>query len=168
MDTVVRGKAWTFGNDINTESIMRSGADWSAELAVSTCLKYYDPEFAVKVQKGDVIVAGTNFGNSSSRPAAEVLVFLGVSCIICESSARIFFRNTWNIGIPVLECPGITQHISKGDDIEVDIGTGKITNHTTGASAQAESPISLLVERWQAGGMIEYVKKHKEDYPALA
>jgi len=168
MESLVKGKAWTFGNNINTESIMRSGADWSAELAVSTCLTFYDPEFAKNVQKGDMIIAGTNFGNSSSRPAGEVLLFLGVSCVICETCARIFFRNTWNIGVPILECPGITEIVNKGDEMEVDIITGRITNLTTGASVQAEPPIPLLVERWQAGGMVEYVKKNKENYPALA
>ncbi len=167
MNTVVKGNAWTFGDNINTESIMRSGADWSAELAVPTCLTFYDPDFSKSVQKGDMIVAGKNFGNSSSRPAAEVLVFLGVSCIICDSCSRIFFRNTWNIGIPVLECPGITGMVSKGDKLEANIETGEIKNLTTGAVVQADSPIPLLVDRWRAGGMMEYVKQHKEDYPGL-
>jgi 3-isopropylmalate/(R)-2-methylmalate dehydratase small subunit len=110
-------------------------------VAAETCLKFYDPEFSVKVQKGDVLVAGKNFGNSSSRLGGQVLVYLGVACVICDSSSRIFFRNTWNIGLPVLECPGITKLVNKGDELEVDILTRAIKNLTTGAVAQAEKPL---------------------------
>ena len=167
METVVKGKAWTFGDNINAESMMRTGSDFDPSLAVDTCLKFYDPDFSKNMQKGDVIVAGANFGNSSSRPAGQVLQYMGISCVLCESSARIFFRNTWNIGVPVLECKGITKIVNKGDDIEVDISTGEIKNLTTGALAQAEEPIGLLVERWQHGGMVGWMKAHREDYPGL-
>ncbi|MFP3156057.1 3-isopropylmalate dehydratase small subunit [Lachnospiraceae bacterium ZAX-1] len=167
MNSVVKGKAWTFGDNINTESIMRTGSDWNPKLGVDTCLKYYDPEFPTNAKPGDLIVAGTNFGNSSSRPAGEVLQVMGISVVICESCARIFFRNTWNIGVPVLECPGITKLIKKGDEVEVDIATGKIKNVTTGKTAQADTPIDLLVQRWEVGGMVEWVKLHKESYPGL-
>jgi 3-isopropylmalate/(R)-2-methylmalate dehydratase small subunit len=168
MGAVVKGKAWTFGDNINTESIMRTGSDWNPGLAADTCLKFYDPDFAKNVQKGDVIVAGINFGNSSSRPAGQVLQYLGVSAVICESCARIFFRNTWNIGVPVLECPGITKIVGKGDEIEVDISAGTIKNLTNGKSAQADKPIDLLVQRWQAGGMVGWVKAHRDEYPGLS
>jgi len=124
VETVVKGKAWTFGDNINAESMMCTGSDWDASLAVDTCLKFYDPDFSKNMEKGDIIVAGTNFGNSSSRPAGQVLQYMGVSCVICESSASIFFRNTWNIGVPVLECKGITEIINKGDKVEADISTG--------------------------------------------
>jgi len=167
METVVRGKAWTFGDNINAESIMRTGADTDPELAAKTCLTFYDPEFNQKVQKGDVIVAGKNFGNSSSRPATQVLQYLGVSCVICESCARIFFRNSWNIGVPILECKGITEIINRGDEIEADIITGKVKNLTTGDEIDAAKPIKLLVQRWQHGGMVEWIRAHREDYPGL-
>ena len=167
METVVRGKAWTFGDNINAESIMRTGADFDPSLAAETCLKFYDPEFAQNVKNGDVIVAGRNFGNSSSRPAGQVLQYLGVSCIICESCARIFFRNTWNIGLPILECSGITEMIAKGDEVEVDIMTGRVINISTGVEAQTEQPVEILVQRWQHGGMIGWIKAHREDYPGL-
>ena len=168
MDTVVKGKAWTFGDNINTESIMPTGTDFDPSLAADKVLKFYDPEFAPNVKPGDIVVAGTNFGNSSSRAAGQVFVYIGVPVIICESSARIFFRNSWNIGIPILECPGITKLVGKGDILEVNIETGKIKNITTGDEAQADKPIDLLVERWKAGGMIEWIKSHRNEYETLA
>ena len=167
METVVKGKAWTFGDNINAESIMRTGTDWDASLAAETCLAYYDPEFCKKMQKGDVIVAGANFGNSSSRPAGLVLQYLGVSCVVCESCASIFFRNTWNMGVPILECKGISKLVSKGDEVQVDISTGKVKNLTTGAEAQSEEPIPQLVDRWRHGGMVGWVNAHRDDYAGL-
>lgn len=164
MGKVYRGKAWTFGDNINTESIMASTADHGAHLPIESCLKFYDPEFAEKMSPGDFIVAGLNFGNSSSRPAALVLKAMGVRAVICESSARIFYRNTWNIGVPVLECPGITAMAKKGDELDVDIESGIIKNLSNGKEAQALPPIPLLLERWKSGGMIEWIKKNPELY----
>lgn len=168
MDTIRSGKAWVFGDDVNSESIMATGTDFNPALAAKSCLAFYDESFHSDVQPGDVIVAGRNFGNSSSRPAGKVLKYLGVSAILCESSGRIFFRNTWNIGVPILECPGINRLFSKGDQVEVDISTGKIRNLTTGAEAQAAKPIPILVERWAAGGMIDWINCHRENYDTLA
>lgn len=167
METIMRGKAWAFGDNINTESIMATGTDFDPAQAAKTCLAFYDPEFPEQVQKGDFIVAGCNFANSSSRPAGRVLKYLGVSAVICESCARIFFRNTWNIGVPILECPGITDLVKKGDEIEVDLDTGKIRNLTTGAEIQASKPIELLVDRWRAGGMIKWIQANRDHYDTL-
>ena len=167
MDTIARGKAWTFGDNVNTESIMATGLDFDPEMAAKTCLSFYDPEFPDNVQKSDFVVAGENFANSSSRPAGRVLKFLGISAVICESCARIFFRNTWNIGVPILECRGITKIVKKGDELEVDLEKGEIKNVSTGTVAQAEKPISVLVERWKAGGMIAWINSHRELYDTL-
>jgi 3-isopropylmalate/(R)-2-methylmalate dehydratase small subunit len=167
MDTVKRGKAWTFGDNVNSESIMATGTDFDPILASKTSLAFYDKEFPVNVKPGDIIVAGKNFGNSSSRPAGRALKYLGVAAILCESSGAIFYRNTWNIGVPILECPNINKIISKGDEVEVDIATGLIKNLTTGATAQADDPIPVLVERWAEGGMIEWVKSRREKYDTL-
>ena len=168
MDTIIQGRAWTFGDNVNAESMMRTGSDFDPSLAAETCLRFYDPDFAGNVKKGDIIVAGVNFGNSSSRPAGQVLQYLGVSCIICESSSSIFFRNTWNIGIPVLECKGITDIVNKFDEVQVDVSTGIVKNMATNAERQAEKPIDLLVERWKCGGMVGWIKAHREDYPGLS
>lgn len=167
MDTIFRGKAWVFGPNVNTEAIMATGTDFNPELAADSCLAFYDPEFPKGVKKGDVVVAGRNFANSSSRPAGKVLKYLGVSAIICESCARIFFRNTWNIGVPVLECPGITDMVAKGDEIEVNVETGEIKNLTNGKTAGAGKTIDVLLERWSAGGMIEWVKQNRDRYDTL-
>ena len=167
MNTIMRGKAWVFGDHINTESIMATGTDFDPELAAATCLEHYDPEFAKGVKPGDILVAGCNFGNSSSRGGGKVLKFLGVSAVVCESSARIFFRNTWNIGVPVLECPGISKMVSKGDEVEVNVETGEIKNLTSGKTAKADKIIDLLVKIWSAGGMIEWVKQNRNSYATL-
>ena len=167
MDTVRRGKAWVFGDDVNSESIMATGTDFNPALAAQSCLLFYDESFHKEVQPGDVIVAGRNFGNSSSRPAGKVLKYLGVSAILCESSGRIFFRNTWNIGVPILECPGINKMFEKGDEVEVDIATGRIKNLRTGEEAVAAKPIPVLVERWAAGGMIDWINKRRDKYDTL-
>ena len=167
MDNIVKGKAWTFGDNINTESIMPTGTDFDAALAAPITLKFYDPEFAENVKPGDIVVGGANFGNSSSRPAGKVFKYIGVPVLIVESAARVFFRNTWNIGVPILECPDITKLVNKGDILEVEITSGKIKNLTTGVDIQAEKPGDILIGRWKAGGMVGWVKSHKEDYPGL-
>ena len=167
MNNVLKGKAWTFGANINAESIMPTGTDLDPARAATMCLVHYDPEFHKKVQPGDMVVAGPNFGNSSSRSAGRVFKHLNVSVIICETSARIFFRNTWNIGVPVLECPDITSIVNKGDELEVDLETGEIKNLTTGAAARAAPTIPLLVDRWRAGGMIEWVKQNRDKYDTI-
>ena len=167
MDYIVSGKAWVFGSNVNTESIMATGTDFNPEIAAETCLSFYDPEFPKGVAPGDIVVAGNNFANSSSRPAGKVFKYLGVSAIICDSCARIFFRNTWNIGVPVLECPGITDMVSKGDDIVVNVETGEIKNLSTGKTTRSGNTIEILLERWRAGGMIEWVKKNRNLYDTL-
>ena len=167
MGTVYKGKAFTFGDNVNTESIMASAADHGAHLPIAECLRFYDPRFASEMAPGDFIVAGKNFGNSSSRPAALVLKAMGLRAVICESSARIFYRNTWNIGVPVLECPGVTSMAERGDMLEVEIVSGKIRNLSNGKETQARPPIALLLDRWEAGGMIEWIKQHPEMYPTV-
>ncbi|MDR2163883.1 MAG: 3-isopropylmalate dehydratase small subunit [Clostridiales Family XIII bacterium] len=167
MGKVYQGKAFTFGDNVNTESIMASSADHGAHLPIAECLRFYDPNFAKEMSSGDFIVAGKNFGNSSSRPAALVLKAMDLRAIICESSARIFYRNTWNIGVPVLECPGVLSIVERGDELAVDIENGQIKNLTNGKEIQAEAPIPLLLERWEVGGMIEWIKQHPENYPTV-
>lgn len=164
---ILKGKAWVFGDNINTESIMPTGTDLDPGLAVGQVLEYYDPEFPKGVQKGDFIVAGKNFGASSSRPAGEVLKLVGVGAVICETASRIFFRNTWNIGVPVLQCAGITEKVKKHDQLEVNIVTGEIVNVNSGEKIQAEPTIPLLLERWEVGGMLNWIKANKKQFPTI-
>lgn len=162
------GIAWTFGDHINTEAILGSGKEENWGSAMDGVLAYYDPEFARKVKTGDFIVAGRNFGTSSGRPAGEILRQKGVKAVICESSSMIFYRNTWNIGLPVLQCPGILGKVKKGDEIEVDIEAGTIKNMKTGEVMQAEETPWILLEIYRQGGMLGWIKGRRTEYKTLA
>jgi 3-isopropylmalate/(R)-2-methylmalate dehydratase small subunit len=163
----ITGQAWVFGDNINTESIMPTGTDLDPSLAVGHVLEFYNPDFPKKVQPGDFIVAGHNFGMSSSRPAGEVLKMVGVGAVICESSGRIFYRNTWNMGVPVLQCPGITGKVETGDKLEVDIVEAEIKIPAKGEVIKAEPTIPILLERWEAGGMVPWIKQNADRFPTI-
>ena len=162
-----RGKAWTFGDHINTESIMASGKEHKREWAREHVLEYYDPEFPKKVQPGDFIVTGRNFGASSGRPAGEVLVDKGVKAVICESAGRVFYRNTWNMGMPILQCPGIRSKVEKGDELEVDVDKGTIKIMKTGEVLQAEETPWILLDIYHQGGMVGWIKSRRKEYKTL-
>lgn len=120
-----------------------------------------DPNFSKKVRKGDIIVAGKNFGCGSSREQAPlVLKHVGISLIIAESFARIFYRNAFNIGLPLLICKGITKATDEGDELEVDVSTGRIRNLTKGIELHANPIPDFLMEIVNSGGLSEYYKKH--------
>jgi 3-isopropylmalate/(R)-2-methylmalate dehydratase small subunit len=165
--TATRGRAWTFGDHVNTETILASGKeeDWGS--AMDHVLEFYDPEFPKKVKPGDFIVAGRNFGNSSGRPAGEILKGKGVRAILCESSARVFYRNTWNMAVPVLQCPGILAKVKKGDEIEVDAEAGTIKNLRTGEMMQAEETPWILLDIYRQGGMLGWIKSRRREYATL-
>ncbi len=162
-----RGSAWTFGDHINTESILGSGKEENWESAMDSVLAYYDPEFPKKVKTGDFIVAGRNFGASSGRPAGEILKAKGVRAIICDSASMVFYRNTWNIGLPVLQCPGILKDVEKGDEIEVDVETGTIKVLRTGKVLQAEETPWILLDIYRQGGMLGWIKSRRGEYKTL-
>ena len=163
---VYKGHAWTFGDDINTESIMPSHVNHDAKKAAEICLEYYDPEFPKKAQPGDFVVAGKNFGNSSSRPAASTFRAMQISAVICESAARIFDRSSWAMGIPVIQCEGISGFVNKGDEIEVNVVTGLIKNLTTKKEIQAKKTPAIQLEQFLrgTGGTVQWIKDHPEEY----
>ncbi len=164
----IRGRSWTFGDHINTESILASkGAAGSKDGAKDHVLEFYDPEFAKKVQPGDFIVTGRNFGASSGRPAGEVLKDKGVGAIICESAGRVFYRNTWNMGLAVLQCPGISSKVEKGDELEVDIEAGTIKILKTGEVLQAEETPWILLDIYHQGGMVGWIKSRRHEYKTI-
>lgn len=165
---VTRGNAWTFGDNINTESILGSGKEENWDSALNSVLAYYDPEFPLKVQKGDFIVAGRNFGASSGRPAGEILKAKGVKAVICESAGMVFYRNTWNIGVPVLQCPGILTKVARGDQIAVDVETGVIEITKNGETLQAEETPWILLDIFRQGGMLGWIKSRRQEYKTLA
>ena len=165
--TATRGRAWIFGDHINTESILASGRERDLEWAKEHVLEYYDPEFPKMMQPGDFIVAGRNFGASSGRQAGRVLKVKGVGAVICDSAGRVFYRNTWNMALPVLQCPGIRSKVEKGDELEVDIEKETIKILRTGEVFKTVETPMILKEIYQKGGMLDWIKSRRHIYATL-
>lgn len=156
------GKAWRFGNDIDTDVIIpaRYLTKDDPEHLAAHCMEDADAQFAQKVKAGDVIVGGKNFGCGSSREHAPLAIkAAGVKVVIADSFGRIFFRNSLNIGMPILECPEAVVGIENGDEVEVDLKTGKIENVTKGTSYQANPFPKFMQELINLGGLMPYVKE---------
>lgn len=160
-DSFLKGKTWRFGKDVDTDLIIPArylNSSDPAELA-SHCMEDADPGFAAKVAAGDIIVALKNFGCGSSREHAPIAIkAAGISCVIAASFARIFYRNAINIGLPILESPEASAAIAAGDEVEVDLTSGRITDVTKGLTFQAIPFPPFMQELIHAGGLIEYVK----------
>jgi len=158
----VKGAAWKFGDNINTDLIIPArylNTTDALELAAH-CMEDVDPEFVSKVSPGDIIVAGENFGCGSSREHAPIAIkAAGISCVIARSFARIFFRNSINIGLPVFECPEAVREISQGDEVEVDMAAGTIRDLTTGKTCSVAPFPEELRGIISAGGLMNYVSK---------
>lgn len=162
----MKGKAWKFGDDVDTDLILpgrylilKDENDLAA-CAMEGC----DPEFAKKVQPGDIIVGGRNFGCGSSREHAPIaLKGVGVSAVVAESFARIFYRNSINIGLPLIEIKGISKHISQGDELEIDMKKDILKNLTTGGEFNIKGLPSFMVEILNKGGLIPYLKDHIDE-----
>lgn len=159
--SILKGKAWRFGNDVDTDLIIPArylNTSDPKELAAH-CMEDADPTFASKVKPGEMIVAGKNFGCGSSREHAPIAIkAAGVSCVIAASFARIFYRNAINIGLPILESPEASAAIAEGNEVQVDLNTGTITDLTTGKTYQAVPFPPFMQQLINAGGLIEYVK----------
>ena len=157
----LKGKVHKFGADVNTDVIIPArylNVSDSGELA-KHCMEGIDSEFATKVEKGDMIVATTNFGCGSSREHAPLAIkACGVSCIIARSFARIFFRNAINIGLPLLECPEAVNETEAGDILEVNLSRGEIRNISRGKTFIAKPYPEFMMGIINAGGLIEYTK----------
>jgi len=157
----LKGKVHKFGADVNTDVIIPArylNVSDPGELA-KHCMEGIDSEFATKVEKGDMIVATTNFGCGSSREHAPLAIkACGVSCIIARSFARIFFRNAINIGLPLLECPEAVNETEAGDILEVNLSRGEITNISRGKTFIAKPYPEFMMGIINAGGLIEYTK----------
>ena len=160
------GNVHKFGADIDTDAIIPArylNTSDPAELA-KHCMEDADSEFMKKMNKGDIIVAEKNFGCGSSREHAPIAIkAAGISCIIAKSYARIFYRNSFNMGLPILECPEAVDGISPGDALEVNTDSGTIINKTTGKSYSAQPIPPFMQELIEAGGLMKYVKAKKED-----
>src|SRR3989338_1643041 len=157
-----KGRCYKFGDDINTDEIIPArylNTTDKAELA-KHCMEDADKSFAKKVKPGDIIVAGKNFGCGSSREHAPISIkAAGVSCVIAKSFARIFYRNSFNMGLPIFESADASKKIKEGDEIELGPSTGVIHNLTKKEKYQAR-PIPLFMQELiNAGGLMNYVKR---------
>lgn len=153
------GRVFKYGDNVDTDVIIPArylNATDGMELA-KHCMEDIDKEFVNKVQKGDIIVANKNFGCGSSREHAPLAIkCAGVSCVIAETFARIFYRNAINIGMPIIECPEAAKNIEDGDEVEIDFDSGLITNKTKGQSYQGQAFPPFMQKIIEAGGLIKY------------
>ena len=159
----MKGTAWKFGNDIDTDIIVpgRYLIYTDEERLSKHCMEGLDPDFDKKCKKGDFIVAGTNFGCGSSREHAPIaLKGVGVAAVIAESFARIFYRNATNVGVPLLEAPGISKLIEDGEEIEVDMENATITS-SNGETLTFKKLPPFMLEILEQGGLIEYLKNKR-------
>ncbi|MFA7125048.1 MAG: 3-isopropylmalate dehydratase small subunit [Sphaerochaetaceae bacterium] len=156
-----RGKAFRYGDNVDTDVIIPArylNTSVAAELAAH-CMEDIDPQFIKQVKPGDLIVADKNFGCGSSREHAPLAIkTAGVSCVIAASFARIFYRNSINIGLPILECPEAAKGISSQDVVEVDFSTGVINNITTGKQWQAEPFPAFIQKMISSNGLVDYLR----------
>ena len=156
-------KVYKYGNNVDTDVIIPARYLNTAdpdELA-SHCMEDIDKDFADTVQSGDIIVAENNFGCGSSREHAPIAIKAsGIKCVIANTFARIFFRNSINIGLPILECPEAVANTDSGDELSVDFTTGKITNVTKGKTFQAEPFPPFMRKIIDANGLIGYISKN--------
>ena len=158
---MIQGKVIKYGDNIDTDVIIPArylNTSDPAELA-KYCMKDLDETFTERVRQGDIMVAGRNFGCGSSREHAPIAIKAsGISLVIAETFARIFYRNAINIGLPILECPEAARDIAEGDEIRVDVKSGKIENMTTGKVYHAEPFPEFMQEIMKSDGLIEYVR----------
>jgi len=159
---VLKGSAWTFGRDVDTDLIIpaRYLNMKTAEELGQYCMYDADPEFSKKITPGDIVVAKENFGCGSSREHAPIaLKGAGVSVVIAKSFARIFYRNAFNTGLPILVAPDAVDGITEGDELEVDMSTGEIRDLTSQKTYKAEPLPPFMRELVEAGGLLPYLKK---------
>ncbi len=127
-------------------------------------LEGYDPEFPEKVEAGDILVADRNFGCGSSREHAPLAIKgAGVPVVVAESFARIFYRNAVNVGLPVLQVEGVTDHVEEGDEVTVDLEDGTVTNERTGETVQGEPVSGKALEILEAGGLVEVTRRKLQE-----
>lgn len=157
-----QGTAFRYGDNVDTDVIIPArylNTSDPKELAAH-CMEDIDASFIERVKNGDIMVADRNFGCGSSREHAPLaLKAAGISCVIAASFARIFYRNSINIGLPILECPEAVAGIKAGDTVSVDFSTGVITNESTGASWSSEPFPPFIQKMISADGLINYLKK---------
>ena len=157
----ISGKVLKYGNDVNTDVILpaRYLSLTSLEDLAKHCMEDIDENFASTHSKGDIIIAGENFGCGSSREHAAIAIkSSGISCVVAKSFARIFFRNAVNIGLPILECPQAVEEIENGHIVELELETGTVHNITTGKSYQGLPFPTFICNILESGGLLNSIK----------
>jgi 3-isopropylmalate/(R)-2-methylmalate dehydratase small subunit len=161
----IEGKVFKYGHNVDTDVIIPArylNTSDPDELA-KYCMMDIDENFVKDVEEGDIIVGEKNFGCGSSREHAPIAIkAAGVSCVIAKTFARIFYRNSINIGLPIIECPEAVDGIDAGDKVSVDLDTGMITNETKGTTFQGEAFPEFMQEIIEANGLVNYVNKTLE------
>ena len=159
---ILRGRVWKFGDDVDTDVII------PVKYCISTdpqelgkhCMEGIAPDFAKKVRRGDMIVANKNFGCGSSRePAPIAIKAIGISCIIAKTFARIFYRNAFNVGLPLLESEDAADHIEEGHEVEIDLDTGEIRDLYLRQSFQAKPIPPFMQDLLRNGGLMNHLAK---------
>lgn len=160
------GNAIKYGSNVDTDVIIpaRYLASQDHKELASHCMEDLDKDFVKKVKPGDIIIAENNFGCGSSREHAPIAIKAsGISCVIAKSFARIFYRNSINIGLPILECPAAVEGTAEGDELEIDFDSGIVTNITKNKSYKAEPFPEFIKEIISAGGLMASIKGAKND-----
>jgi 3-isopropylmalate/(R)-2-methylmalate dehydratase small subunit len=157
---VFQGRCWKFGNNIPTDAMTPPHVMFKTPKEMAAfVLETLNPEFPKRVQPGDILVAGRNFGCSSGRAlAAKALQATGIGAVVAELFSRTFYRNGHEIGLPLLETTGIHALVGDGDQLRIDVRNGAIENLTTGKRLHGEPPSKFLMEMLQAGGLIPMLK----------
>ena len=159
-----KGYAIKYGDNVDTDVIIPArylNSSDPAELALH-CMEDIDKDFVNKVKKGDIMVGGKNFGCGSSREHAPIAIKAsGISCVIAETFARIFYRNSINIGLPIMECPEASREIKECDEVEVDFDSGIITDKTTGKTYKGQAFPPFMQKIINAEGLINYINANK-------
>jgi len=159
---IFRGHAWVFEDDIDTDVIIpiRFCTGTDPDEFGRYCMDGIDPDFPEKIARGDIIVAGKNFGCGSSREPAPISIkAAGISCVVARTFARIFYRNAFNIGLPLLECADALNEIREGDEIEVNIDTGEILDVSTDKKFNAKPIPPFMQELIQDNGLMNHLAK---------
>ena len=157
------GKVFKYGDNVDTDVIIpaRYLNSFDGKELATHAMVDIDPEFAGKVQPGDMIVARKNFGCGSSREHAPIAIKAsGISCVIAETFARIFYRNAINIGLPIIECPAAAKEIEAGDTVEIDFDSGMIYDKTKGTEYQGQAFPEFMQKIIKAEGLINYINEN--------
>ncbi len=161
-----RGKVWKFGDNIDTDAIIpaRYLNIWDPQGLAAHCMEDADPDFVKKMKPGDIIVGGENFGCGSSREHAPIAIkAAGIACVVAKSFARIFYRNSFNMGLPIFESPDLWGKVKEGDEIEVDADAGQIRLIGSAAARLSIQPVPPFMQELIAdGGLMNHITKGRK------